>query len=101
MWWKCTHCGLELTFKQICESGGHDCQEESEEPKANKYEPWKELGMTETEYFHCRYIESRQEVAKLRAALEVAKKNLLDCYCAELASPDSKCPRCEVEAALK
>lgn len=34
---------------------------------ANEYEPWKELGQTEAEYFKARYIEARQEVARLEA----------------------------------
>ena len=22
-WWKCPKCGLELSYKEVCESGGH------------------------------------------------------------------------------
>lgn len=26
-WWTCEHCGLQLSFKEVCSSGGHDCGE--------------------------------------------------------------------------
>lgn len=22
-WWKCPNCGLELSFEEVCQSGGH------------------------------------------------------------------------------
>jgi len=27
-YWKCTKCGLELTFEEVCQSGGHNCEEQ-------------------------------------------------------------------------
>lgn len=30
-YWKCTKCGLELTFEEVCQSGGHNCEEENGE----------------------------------------------------------------------
>lgn len=30
-YWKCTNCGLELSHKEVCESGGHNCEDKSEE----------------------------------------------------------------------
>lgn len=25
VWWKCERCGLELSFDEVVQSGGHDC----------------------------------------------------------------------------
>lgn len=30
-WWKCDKCGLELTFEEVCQSGGHICEEDEED----------------------------------------------------------------------
>lgn len=27
-YWKCEKCGLELTFEEVCQSDGHNCEEE-------------------------------------------------------------------------
>lgn len=29
-WWKCPKCGLELSFEEVCQSEGHNCEESSE-----------------------------------------------------------------------
>lgn len=34
-YWKCEHCGLELTFKEVCQSSGHDC-EPVEQPRSDE-----------------------------------------------------------------
>lgn len=30
-YWKCTKCGLELTFEEVCQSSGHNCERDTDE----------------------------------------------------------------------
>lgn len=38
----------------------------------NEYEPWKEIGLSELEYFKRRYLEMSQEAARLEMLVKIA-----------------------------